>query len=175
MRENSDISPFETLANIEYVHGDIQDIESLRKAALDVSTIYHLAAYTGISAKKKTLYYDVNVKGTENVANIALENDLKMIYVSSFTALGPTPPEPVGETHENEQFYMEYEKSKFQAKKLVKALIPKGLKVVTFYPGIVFGPGDFNIFGRMLYDVMRGKILPLGVCPGEGCNGRRGA
>lgn len=168
VRENSDIFPFEKLSNIEYVHGDIQDIESLRTAANDVDAIYHLAAYTGISAKKKSLYYDVNVKGTENVANLALENNIKLIYVSSFTALGPTPPEPVDESYEKEQFYMEYERSKFQAKKLVKALIPKGLKVVIFYPGIVFGPGDFNIFGRMLYDVMRGKILPLGVCPGEG-------
>ncbi|MFX1361808.1 MAG: hypothetical protein ACFE8T_15895, partial [Promethearchaeota archaeon] len=50
----------------------------------------------------------------------------------------------------------------------IKSLIPKGLKVIIFYPGIVYGPRDFNVFGRMLYDVMRGKILPLGVCPGEG-------
>jgi len=37
-----------------------------------------------------------------------------------------------------------------------------------FYPGIVYGPGDFNIFGRMLFDVMRGKMFPLGICPGKG-------
>lgn len=167
VRENSDISPFERLANIEYVYGDIQDIESLRTAANDVNAICHLAAYTGISAKKKSLYYDVNVKGTENVATVSIENDIPMYYFSSFTALGPTTESPVDETYENEQFYMEYERSKFQAKKLVKSLIPKGLKVIIFYPGIVFGPGDFNIFGRMLYDIERGKILPLGMCPGK--------
>jgi len=50
----------------------------------------------------------------------------------------------------------------------VKSYIPKGLKVMIFYPGIVYGPGDFNIFGKMLYDVMRGKLLPLGACPGKG-------
>ncbi len=88
--------------------------------------------------------------------------------MSSFTALGPTPQEAVDETHENENFFMEYEKSKFQAKKLVKSYIPKGLKVMIFYPGIVYGPGDFNVFGRMLFDVMRGKLLPLGICPGKG-------
>jgi len=134
----------------------------------NVDIIYHLAAYTAIWAKDKSIYYDVNVKGTENIANVALDNNLKLFYVSSFTALGPTPPEAVDETHENEKFFMEYEKSKFQAKRLVKEIIPKGLKVMIFYPGIVYGPGDFNVFGRMLFDVMRGKILPLGVCPGKG-------
>ncbi len=168
IRETSDTSPFQNLTNIEYVIGDVRNIDSLYKAVDNVEIIYHLAAYTGIWAKKKSTYYDINVKGTENVANIALEKNLKLFYVSSFTALGPTPADPVDETHENEHFNMEYEKSKFQAKKLVKEFIPKGLKVVIFYPGIVYGPGDFNIFGRMLFDVMRGKILPLGVCPGKG-------
>jgi len=168
IRENSNIEPFKDLKNIEYIIGDVRDIDSLEQAVNKVDAIYHLAAYTGIWAKDKSIYYDVNVKGTENIANIALKNNLKLFYVSSFTALGPTPQEPVDETHENEYFFMEYEKSKFQAKKLVKSYIPKGLKVMIFYPGIVYGPGDFNIFGRMLFDVMRGKILPLGICPGKG-------
>ena len=168
IRENSNLTPFKELNNIDYIIGDVQDIISLEKAVNNVDIIYHLAAYTAIWAKNKSIYYDVNVKGTENIANVALENNLKLFYVSSFTALGPTPPEAVDETHENENFFMEYEKSKFQAKKLVKEIIPKGLKVMIFYPGIVYGPGDFNVFGRMLFDVMRGKILPLGVCPGKG-------
>ena len=168
IRENSNTTPFKELNNIDYIIGDIQDIICLEKAVNNVDIIYHLAAYTAIWAKDKSIYYDVNVKGTENIANVALENNLKLFYVSSFTALGPTPPEAVDETHENEKFFMEYEKSKFQAKRLVKEIIPKGLKVMIFYPGIVYGPGDFNVFGRMLFDVMRGKILPLGVCPGKG-------
>ncbi|MFX1490480.1 MAG: NAD-dependent epimerase/dehydratase family protein [Promethearchaeota archaeon] len=168
IRGSSDISPFKDLENIEYIKGDVQDIDSLSKAAENVDIIYHLAAYTGIWAKNKAIYHDVNIKGVENVVKVALEYKSKLFYMSSFTALGPTPPEPVDENHENDNFYMEYEKSKFNAKKLVKAWIPKGLKVIIFYPGIVYGPGDFNIFGRMLYDVMRGKLLPLGLCPGEG-------
>jgi len=168
IRENSNTAPFKELKGIDYIIGDVQDINSLEKAVNNVDIIYHLAAYTAIWAKDKSIYYDVNVKGTENIANIALKNNLKLFYVSSFTALGPTTPEAVNETHENENFLMEYEKSKFQAKKLVKEIIPKGLRVMIFYPGIVYGPGDFNVFGRMLFDVMRGKILPLGVCPGKG-------
>ena len=168
IRESSNTTPFKDLNDIDYIIGDVQDISSLEKAVNKVEVIYHLAAYTGIWAKDKSIYYDVNVKGTENIANVALKNDLKLFYVSSFTAIGPTPSEPVDESFENEKFFMEYEKSKFQAKKLVKNYILKGLKVMIFYPGIVYGPGDFNIFGRMLFDVMRGKMFPLGICPGKG-------
>jgi len=168
IRESSNTAPFKGLNDIDYIVGDVQDIRSLEKAVNNVDAIYHLAAYTGIWAKDKSIYYDINVKGAENVANVALQNNLKLFYMSSFTALGPTPQKAVDETHENENFFMEYEKSKFQAKKLVKSYIPKGLKVVIFYPGIVYGPGDFNIFGRMLFNVMSGKLLPLGICPGKG-------
>jgi len=168
VRETSDITPFEGLNNIEYIIGDVQDINSLNEGADGVEYIYHLAAYTGIWAKKKPIYYDINVQGTENVANISLEKNIKVFYVSSFTAIGPTPEEPVDESYEKEKFCMEYERSKYQAKKLVKNYIQKGFKVIIFYPGIVYGPGDFNIFGRMLYDVMRGKTFPLGLCPGKG-------
>jgi len=168
VRETSNITPFEKLNNIEYVIGDVRDNDSLNDAINRIDVIYHLAAYTGIWARKKSIYYDINVKGTQNILNLALEKKIKLFYLSSFTALGPTSPEPVDEDHENEKFCMEYERSKCEAKKLVEEYIPKGLDVTSFYPGIVYGPGDFNIFGRMLYDIMRGKILPLGLCPGEG-------
>ncbi|MHA1916006.1 MAG: NAD-dependent epimerase/dehydratase family protein [Promethearchaeota archaeon] len=168
IRESSDISPFKQLKNIEYLYGDVRDIESLSIAAENIDLIYHLAAYTSMWAEDVSIYHDINVKGTENVANIALEKNILLFYVSSFTALGPTSLEPVDETHENENFCMDYEVSKFQARQVIKNFITKGLKIISFYPGIVYGPGDFNIFGKMLFDVMRGKIFPLGLCPGKG-------
>jgi len=168
IRETSDITPFQDLTNVDYIKGDVRDIESIYRAVDGIETIIHLAAYTGIWAKKKSVYYEINVMGTENIARVALEKNIKLFYVSSFTALGPTPPEPVREDHENDKLFMEYEKSKFQAKRLIKDFIPNGLKLIIFYPGIVYGPGDFNVFGKMLNDVVRGKILPLGLCPGKG-------
>ncbi|MHA1242711.1 MAG: NAD-dependent epimerase/dehydratase family protein [Promethearchaeota archaeon] len=95
IRESSNTTSFKEFNKIDYIVGDVQDISSLEKAVNKVDIIYHLAAYTAIWAKDKSIYYDINVKGTENVANVALENNLKLFYVSSFTAIGPTPPEPV--------------------------------------------------------------------------------
>jgi nucleoside-diphosphate-sugar epimerase len=165
IRESSNISAFNELSNIEYIIGDMQDINSLEKAIDSIDIIYHLAAYVPIWAKKKSIYYDINVNGTETIAKLALKNNIKLNYVSSFTAIGPTPLEPVDEAYENEDFCMEYERSKFLAKKKVKEYIEKGLNATLFYPGIVYGPGDFNIFGQMLLDITRGKFLG---CPGKG-------
>jgi len=155
IRESSNTTSFKEFNKIDYIVGDVQDISSLEKAVNKVDIIYHLAAYTAIWAKDKSIYYDINVKGTENVANVALENNLKLFYVSSFTAIGPTPPD----------FTMEYERTKFIAKRKVKEFMSKGLNATIFYPGIVYGPGDFNIFGQMLLDITRGKFLG---CPGKG-------
>jgi len=165
IRESSNTTSFKEFNKIDYIVGDVQDISSLEKAVNKVDIIYHLAAYTAIWAKDKSIYYDINVKGTENVANVALENNLKLFYVSSFTAIGPTPPEPVDESYEKELFTMEYERTKFIAKRKVKEFMSKGLNATIFYPGIVYGPGDFNIFGQMLLDITRGKFLG---CPGKG-------
>lgn len=165
VRETSDISPFEDLKNINYVIGDIRDIVSIRKAVDNVDLIYHLAAYTKMWAKDKSLYEDVNIKGAENIAKVAIEQNKKLIYVSTFIALGATTEEPVNETYESEEgLVLEYAKTKFIAKKIIKEYLENGLKAIIFYPGIIYGPGDFNIFGQMILDITAKKFLG---CPGK--------
>ena len=56
IRETSNIKPFENLKNIEYVIGDVRDIDSIYNAVDNIDLIYHLAAYTGIWAKNKSIY-----------------------------------------------------------------------------------------------------------------------
>lgn len=168
VRESSDLSPFQNFKNIEYIYGDVRDIESLYKAVDDVDVIYHLAAHTRMWAKDKSVFEDINIKGTEHVAKVAMNNDIKLIYVSSFIALGGTPEEPVDETFESEDgLFLDYAKTKFQAKKLIKDYIDKGLNVVIIYPGIAYGPRDFNIFGQTILDITKGSFMG---CPGKGDN-----
>lgn len=168
IRESSNTTPFEGLKNIKYINGDVRDNEILYKAAENINLIYHLAAYTKMWAKDKSIIEDTNVKGTENIAQIALEKNIRLIYISSFIALGGTPIDPVDETYESEDgLYLDYAKTKFQAKKLIKDLINKNLNATIFYPGITYGPGDFNIFGQIILDITARKFLG---CPGKGDN-----
>lgn len=166
VRETSNVAPFKNFGDIEFFIGDITDLENIRKASEEIDVIFHLAAYTGIWANDKSIYDEINVDGTKNIAQVALEKNIRLLYVSSFTALGPTPEEPVLESYEKTgQFYLEYERTKYEAKKIIQDYFEKGLNGVMFYPGIVYGPGDFNIFGQMLYDIVRGKFMG---CPGDG-------
>jgi len=166
IRESSNIEPFQNLNNVEYVIGDVRDIDSLYQAVDGIEIIFHLAAYTKMWSRDKSIFNDVNVIGTENIAKIALDNDKKLIYISSFIALGGTPPTPVDETHESEKgLFLEYAKTKFHAKRIIKKLIEKGLNATIFYPGITYGPGDFNIFGQIILYLTAKKYLG---CPGKG-------
>jgi farnesol dehydrogenase len=168
IRENSDITPFKNFNNITYVKGDVTDIDSLNSSVNGVDLIYHLAAYTRMWARDETIFEEVNVNGTENIIKVALEKNLRLIYLSSFIALGATPTEPVDESFESEDgLYLDYAKTKFEAKQIIKNSIEKGLNVTIFYPGIVYGPGDFNVFGQIVYDITRKKFLG---CPGKGEN-----
>ena len=169
IRENSNTTPFKNLNNIEYIIGDVQDIDSLYKTIKDIDLIYHLAGYVKTWAKDKAIYYNINIQGAENIAKIALENNVPLMYMSSFGALGPNPVNSTEATNENFQhvdfFINEYEKTKYLGREKIKEYIEKGLKSVIFYPGFVYGPGDFNLYGEMVFDIVAGQFLGL---PGKG-------
>ncbi|MFX1276062.1 MAG: NAD-dependent epimerase/dehydratase family protein [Promethearchaeota archaeon] len=167
VRESSDISPFEDLKNIKYITGDITDIDSIYEAAENVDIIYHLAGYVKIWAKDKKKYDMVNVDGTENAAKVALDKDILFFYASSFGALGPNPDGQVcDETYQHVNFFQnDYERTKFLGREVVKDYMNQGLKAIIFYPGFIFGPGDFNIYGEMMFDIVAGQFLGL---PGKG-------
>ncbi len=72
------------------IEGDIRNAADLQKAK-GVDTIIHLAAKTGVRASihEPVLYYDVNVKGTQNLLEFAREEDIKQfIFASSSSVYG---------------------------------------------------------------------------------------
>ncbi len=91
IRESSNITPFEELKGIEYSIGDVRDIDSLYRAVKEIDIIYHLAGQVSVWAKDKNSFYDINVQGAENIAKVALKNNLLLYYMSSFGAIGPNP------------------------------------------------------------------------------------
>lgn len=165
IRETSNIEPFNDLKNIKYIIGDVRDIDSLYQAVDNIDIIYHLAANTQIWAKNKSVYEEININGSENIAKVALEKKKKLIYVSSFFAIGPYPvgnEVPNFETYErNIDFFIDYERSKYYSTKKIKEYKEQGLKTIIFYPGFVYGPGDFNFYGKLTIDVILGKFLGI--------------
>ena len=70
------ISP-DIFEKVEWVNGDVLDVVSLEDAMTDVDTVIHSAAIISFLKKERKKMYKVNVEGTANVVNTALEQNIK--------------------------------------------------------------------------------------------------
>jgi len=79
---------------------DVLDYPSLEKVLQGNQGIFHLAALTSVpeSYLKQKEYHDVNVKGTENVFQIAEKFHIKTIFASSSSVYGNTKNVPTLES-----------------------------------------------------------------------------
>lgn len=85
-----DLAKSERLPNgVEFIKGDIRDIDNLKSAAKNVEVIYHLAALIPQRRRKEDIMAAVNVGGTKNALNCAVENNVKrFVYISSVQVYG---------------------------------------------------------------------------------------
>ena len=77
---------------------DAAKVEQVIKAS-DVEAVIHCAAYTAVDAAEDNveICHKINAEGTENIAKVCKELDLKMIYISTdyvFNGEGTRPWEP---------------------------------------------------------------------------------
>jgi farnesol dehydrogenase len=105
----------------------------------------------------------VNVQGLANVIAAARESGARLIYTSSFIALGPTDGETFNEDspRRSETFYTDYERTKWLADQLARNTPCDGLDMVRLYPGVVYGPGSLtqgNYIVQLLLQHARGKL-----------------
>lgn len=86
-----------------YVSLDITDAEDVKKAITEVNpdVIVHCAAWTAVDLAedddKVAAVRKVNTDGTQNIANVAKELDVPMVYISTdyvFDGQGTTPWDP---------------------------------------------------------------------------------
>lgn len=84
---------------------DITDPESVNRVIKDVNpdAVIHCAAYTAVDAAEENeeLCRKINVQGTQNIAAVCKELDIKMIYISTdyvFNGQGERPWEPDDES-----------------------------------------------------------------------------
>jgi len=89
--------------NFKLVRGDVRNRELVRRVAMDADVILHLAAE--IHVDKSILYSErtckVNVIGTLNVLDAALESDVELVvYASSSEVYGSAQYVPMDEGHQ---------------------------------------------------------------------------
>lgn len=149
-----------TAAKVEWVEGDILDILSLTDAMQGVDAVIHAAALVSMSNKDRSKMYKVNVEGTANIVNVALEEKVqRLIYVSSVAALGrKNEGNIVTETAkwEDSKTNTQYAISKYKAEIEVWRSFEEGLQGVIVNPSTIFGYGNWhqgsNAIFKNVYD-----------------------
>src|SRR5437868_4035653 len=71
--------PKEIFDKVEWVEGDILDLVSLEKAMEGVNKVIHSAAVISFLKKEKKWMHHVNIEGTANVVNMALEKKISRL------------------------------------------------------------------------------------------------
>ncbi len=141
---------------IKWIEGDLNDLDSLRKGMKSCEYIIHAAALVSFHPNDKELLKKINVDGTSNIINIALEKKIKKIgYISSVSALGRNEDESII----NEDCFFvptrkesKYGLSKYLAEQEVWRGSQEGLDVIIINPTIVLGPGDWSKGSSQIFE-----------------------
>lgn len=138
----------EETGRVNWVNGDILDISLLQDIMQDITHLYHCAGIVSFNPKRVEEMMKINVEGTANLVNIALECGVrKMVHVSSVSALGRKRNHSViteSVKWDEETNLSAYGNSKYQAEMEVWRGINEGLDAVIVNPAIILGRGDWN-------------------------------
>jgi nucleoside-diphosphate-sugar epimerase len=140
--------PSSIMEQVEWVDGDVLDIIALADAMKGVDAIVHSAAIVSFNKRNRSDMYAVNVEGTANVVNIALENNIqRLVHISSVAALGRTiKMDRINEERKwsKNKNNTHYAISKHQAEMEVWRGFSEGLSGVILNPGTILGYGDWH-------------------------------
>ena len=156
-------------AGADFAEGDVTDRASLDRAAAGCDAVLHAAALVKILAPREQ-FDRINVGGLENVLAAAERaGTARVLYVSSFIALGPTETAPGGVLDESAEprertWINDYERTKTLSDRLARRAIAAGVPLAVVYPGVIYGPGELtegNIVVRHILDLVNRRLPAL--------------
>ncbi|MDB5145626.1 MAG: family NAD(P)-dependent oxidoreductase [Mucilaginibacter sp.] len=143
---------------IEWVEADLLDIFALENALDGITQVYNCAAFVSLrQADKEPMIY-TNVTGTGNLVNLCLQNDIRLVHVSSVAAVGDAKPgELISEKHHLDQATETdgYAISKLESEMEVWRGIAEGLDAVIVNPSIIIGANAGTEGSGALFETVR--------------------
>jgi nucleoside-diphosphate-sugar epimerase len=132
--------------NISIFKGDILEKDTVINAMKGCKQVYHTAARVGVWAKKPEEFYNVNVEGTRNVLDAALECSIeKSVFTSTCGVIGPSINTAMNENDPRiNGFEIHYDLSKKLGEDLVYQYAKNGMNAVIVSPSKVYGPGNIS-------------------------------
>jgi len=153
VKENHNVSVIDNLSSgknenisdlidkINFYEYDVLDYEKLKKIAGKMDGIFHKAALVSVSDsfERSDEFFDVNVKGSEKIFKIALDNGIKVVFASSSSVYGNVSKIPISEDFPKNPINP-YAKTKIDGEEIAKNYVKKGAHIV--------GLRYFNVFGK---------------------------
>lgn len=148
-RATSDLSLLaESKDKIEWVEADVLDIPALEEAFQGVTHIYHSAAAISFNKKERDRMLKINIEGTANVVNVALDMGVqRLLHVSSVAALGKGKTDTLlseDAVWEDSPYDTGYGLSKYLGELEVWRGMVEGLDSVIINPSTILGAGRWS-------------------------------
>ena len=168
-RETSDMRLVADLeGKVNWVVGDVLDVMILEQVMQDTAQVYHCAAIVSFDPREYEQMDRINIEGTANMVNVALELEVeKFLHVSSIAAIGrsETLKQADEKTEwEESDWNTQYALSKYKSELEVWRGATEGLPVAIVNPSVIFGKGFWDKgTGRFFKIVDQGlKFYPTG-------------
>lgn len=162
-----DLKVPEIEGRIEFIKTDVRDRDAVESACKDIDILFHVAAILPISRSKKKIYWDVNVRGTKNILEASLRNNIKkVIFMSSAATYGIPKEVPITENTEFNPV-CNYGRSKIEAEKICNEYRARGLNIIILRPRTLVGANRLGIFQIFFSWIADGKNVYI---IGEGSN-----
>lgn len=142
VRSTSVLRPLHELG-VATFPGDIRDRASMREGMSGADWVIHAAAELDLRSSDDRMA-GANVDGSENVASLARKLGVgRFLSLSSMARWGGSPDDgsPATEsTPPNLPYPTRYSATKAEGERRVQAIARQGLKVISVYPSLVYGP-----------------------------------
>lgn len=150
---------------VTQVEGDVTNIESLRRTMPEkVDAVFHVAADTGMWSKLNERQNHINIDGTRNVVQVALEKKAgRFIHTSSIGAFGNIHGPVIDEQTPSQAMVspINYYRSKYLSEQEVFAGIKRGLDAVILNPAQIVGPYDYNYTPLIIDTIKKGGMVAV--------------
>ncbi len=143
VRKTSHIQELEKL-DVDLYRGDIRDRKSLLSGMSGCDALIHLAGVSSFWEPDKKLYTEVNVNGTRNVMECALDTGIsRVIHISPLYVYGkPLRIRFDEKSTVGPRRFSELARSKYEAELISWGLHrKKNLPLTVCYPAVAIGPG----------------------------------
>lgn len=165
--EGNDVVIFDKTLSSTYpdltVLGDVRDQNALTRAVLGQEVVFHLAAEHADNVRPQSLYYDVNVIGTQNLIAAAEAEGVNKIIFTSTVAVYPLNAGTPDEQSTIAPFNA-YGRSKRTAELSLEEWSEQDASrtLVTIRPSVIFGENNRGNVYNLLLQVYKNRFIMVG-------------